>query len=92
MSKGLKRFTVQEAVQPYVRSIKPIQYDSTDAETIASTTYEACRAVVNETSSPLTGVTLTLVDKSTVVMTLNAGEIYPLSVIRTGNAGVTFLY
>ena len=92
MSKGLKRFTVQEAVQPYVRSIQPSPYDATSATTIANTTYEACRAVVNETSSPLTGVILTLVDKSTVVMTLNAGEIYPLSIIRTANESVTFLY
>tara|TARA_Y100000004_G_scaffold35478_1_gene37999 strand:+ start:5975 stop:6223 length:249 start_codon:yes stop_codon:yes gene_type:complete len=82
MANGLHKYTVQEAVAPYHKSLKP------DADTATA----VCRAVVNETNSALAGVELTLADGSTVVMTLNVGVIYPLSCTQTDNANVTFLY
>tara|TARA_Y100001938_G_C8091492_1_gene435347 strand:+ start:1053 stop:1331 length:279 start_codon:yes stop_codon:yes gene_type:complete len=92
MAQGLKRYTVQEALQPYVSSVTPAAYDSTNATTQANTTYKACRGVVNETDADLDTVTLTFPDKTTVVMSLNSGVIYPICAIRTSSAGVTFLY
>jgi hypothetical protein len=92
MAQGLKRYTVQEALQPYVSSVTPAAYDSTNAATKAATTYTACRGIVNETASDIDAVTITFRDKTTVVMSLNSGVIYPICAIRTSSAGVTFLY
>ena len=75
INKGLRKFTVQESVAPYTRVVNP------DADT----EYPVCRGVVNTGSDEVT-VTLTFPDSSTLAITLSAGQIEPLAVIKTNNA------
>ena len=79
---GLHKYTVQEALAPYYKCVKPA----------ADTAVAECRAIVNETNAALAGVTLTLSDGSTVVMSIAVGVVYPFSCTETSSASVSFLY
>jgi len=53
--------------------------------------YDTSRAIVNETSSTLSGVVLTFEGGNTITMDVLSGVIYPLSCTATSNKSVSFL-